>query len=552
MAAVAPTLLRTVPLPLAQGKATVESVYQFSFAFDVELDLSNPKLNVAFTLPNEDVPLRGEWKCTVRWREDEELAFALQYGDLPLGSLGWATQWRGGVRWCDTGSGGDVIDLGGYALRREPCPDYDGCGGVFTGFHLTISKKQLEQLSELSKGSYRFEGYSRYRILFELRQVRSRATPGPSTLIKRSPDAELIALPHDVRFVFPATGGQLWAQIDFLVRSSSYFKTLLASDFAEAISVPSKRARTANSKSAAATVADADLEDAQDSDDETDELYFKQHSVAQQKPDEMSSPYKEIKITKTAFTTYRAVLAYLRTGHIAFAPMSSTFSQDADADAPTRRTRLEAAISSDPSLPYPISPQSAYRLAHLLELDDLQRICLAEFEKQLTVECTPHELFDDASVCYDAWRQVVVSFAAEKWQDIVETPEWAEVEDKIARHELPTAAPIMVELMKAREKARAAPTFDSPEDQYLFRSILQRSDLWVEVTGLSSAGTGGQGEMTIHRGPSLISPHPSASPASNASFGSWTVDAPRIGSMAVQYKLEEAGAVYQVKGGGTL
>ncbi|BGP32869.1 hypothetical protein JCM10296v2_004654 [Rhodotorula toruloides] len=98
----------------------------------------------------------------------------------------------------------------------------------------------------------------------------------------------------------------------------------------------------------------------------------------------------------------------------------------------------------------------------------------------------------------------------------------------------------------------AAPAYDSPEDQYLFRSLLQRSDLWVEVTGLSSAGSGGQGEITIHRGPSLVSPHPSASPASNASFGSWTVDAPRIGSTAVQYKLEEAGAVYQVKGGGTL
>ncbi|BGO92191.1 hypothetical protein NBRC10512_000922 [Rhodotorula toruloides] len=98
----------------------------------------------------------------------------------------------------------------------------------------------------------------------------------------------------------------------------------------------------------------------------------------------------------------------------------------------------------------------------------------------------------------------------------------------------------------------AAPAYDSPEDQYLFRSLLQRSDLWVEVTGLSSAGMGGQGEITIHRGPSLISPHPSASPAARPSFGNWTVDAPRIGPTAVQYKMEEAGAVYQVKGGGTL
>ncbi|BGP25383.1 hypothetical protein JCM10295v2_004307 [Rhodotorula toruloides] len=187
----------------------------------------------------------------------------------------------------------------------------------FCGLRPHISKKQLEQLSKLPKGSYRFEGYSRCRrILFDLRQVRNRATPGPSTLITRPQDAELIAIPHDVRFVFPATGGQLWPQSDLLVRSSSYFEMLLASDFAEAISVPSKHARRANSKSQT-TAADADLQDVQNSDDETDELYFKQHSVAQQKPDEMTSPHKEIQITKTAFTTYRAVLAYLRTGHIA-------------------------------------------------------------------------------------------------------------------------------------------------------------------------------------------------------------------------------------------
>ncbi|GAA5891742.1 hypothetical protein JCM6882_006191 [Rhodosporidiobolus microsporus] len=77
--------------------------------------------------------------------------------------------------------------------------------------------------------------------------------------------------------------------------------------------------------------------------------------------------------------------------------------------------------------------------------------------------------------------------------------------------------------------------FEDSEDQYLFRTVLQRSDVWVEVAGLmTGGGTGGtRGEITIHRGPSLLE-----------STTTFTIDP----SPPLQYRLEDNGAQYEVKG----
>ncbi|GAA5890552.1 hypothetical protein JCM8208_004912 [Rhodotorula glutinis] len=85
-----------------------------------------------------------------------------------------------------------------------------------------------------------------------------------------------------------------------------------------------------------------------------------------------------------------------------------------------------------------------------------------------------------------------------------------------------------------------ASPYQSPDDQYLFRNVLQGCDLWGEVVGLGNGGTGARGELSLHRGPSLITPSPSPP--------HWSVDAPRSGARALQYKLDEGGAVWEVKG----
>ncbi|BGP32913.1 hypothetical protein JCM10296v2_004698 [Rhodotorula toruloides] len=263
-------------------------------------------------------------------------------------------------------------------------------------------------------------------------------------------ELDLSATPQNVRFFFPQHAAELWAESTFLSRSSSYFKTLLSSDFAESVTVPSKRPRTRRSLTVAATPAGADAEDLDDSDEETDEVYFKAHPPSQHERDELQHPYKEIKITKTAFTTYRAVLAYLRTGDIAFAPLSCTCSADADAEKPARASRIEAAVSSDPTLPYPVSPKSTFRLAHLLELDELQHLCFANLSKQLTIDCAPYELFSDTSVCYDSWRKVVLDFIVDNCDAVTASKAWEEMTGKLERDEVPGAMPIVLELFKRK------------------------------------------------------------------------------------------------------
>lgn len=347
---------------------------------------------------------------------------------------------------------------------------------------MTISREQLRRAAENSSGLWSHEGRRPYRIRFDLRQIRDCTPPDSQTLIDRSPgapcspfakivtsslrlyaDSDLIASPHNVRFVFPNTDGELWARSDFLVRSSPYFKMLLSSDFAESVSVPSKRARSSKAKNLVAM--DLDDEDVQDSDDETDGLYFNKHSPQSNKGDESQHPYKEIRITKTAFSTYRAVLAYLRTGHIAFAPLDSTFSSNPAADSSTRLSRIEAAVASDLSRPYPVSPKSTFCLAHLLELDQLQKQCLANLAKQLTVDGAPRELFDNTSVRHETWRRVIVTFAAKHWKEIKGSSSWLEMEGKISRDELPSSGSIMLELMKARDQ------LSGMHQQSLFKSF---------------------------------------------------------------------------------
>ncbi|GAA6057562.1 hypothetical protein JCM3770_000259 [Rhodotorula araucariae] len=88
--------------------------------------------------------------------------------------------------------------------------------------------------------------------------------------------------------------------------------------------------------------------------------------------------------------------------------------------------------------------------------------------------------------------------------------------------------------------APAHSPYASPEDQYLFRQVLQASDIWGEVVGLGNGGTGARGELSLHRGPALL--------AASATAGGWTADAPRSGARALQYKLDEGAAAWEIKG----
>jgi hypothetical protein len=128
---------------------------------------------------------------------------------------------------------------------------------------------------------------------------------------------DLSPTPHDVRIFFPRVqddGAELWTSSNFLSGVSHYFESLLWSGFAESVTQTRKRPRTRASTATPApqVVGDADKRDCEGLDEETDRVYFERFSPRLHEHEgDCPLEYRQITITKTAFTTYRAVLTYL-------------------------------------------------------------------------------------------------------------------------------------------------------------------------------------------------------------------------------------------------
>jgi hypothetical protein len=130
----------------------------------------------------------------------------------------------------------------------------------------------------------------------------------------------------NVRFFFPNVsedGLELWSKSRLLLDASPYLKMLLESGFAEGTRTRSKRRRTETLSTKAGDAARTDEMSFADSDDEADEIYL----AEKLNPDHLDlgdAEYREIKVADTAFSTYHAVLVWLLTSYIHFAPLSST------------------------------------------------------------------------------------------------------------------------------------------------------------------------------------------------------------------------------------
>ncbi|BGP25425.1 proteophosphoglycan ppg4 [Rhodotorula toruloides] len=215
-----------------------------------------------------------------------------------------------------------------------------------------------------------------------------------------------------------------------LSRSSPYLKTLFQPAFAEnkTFARGVQPLHRGSKRSDASTEVDA--QDFADSDNETDELSFNRHPLPPPRFKE-SSPTSELVLSPSH--RFRQQSSY-----------------DSSEDAPIRKSRIDAAVAVDPSLSYPVSPKSVFRLARLLELDNLQEPCLANLSKQLTFDCAPYELFSDTSVCYDDWRKIMLEFVADNCDAGTAANAWAELAGRVKRDEIRGAAPVMLDSFKRK------------------------------------------------------------------------------------------------------
>ncbi|KAI6129990.1 hypothetical protein EDD17DRAFT_1176409 [Pisolithus thermaeus] len=164
---------------------------------------------------------------------------------------------------------------------------------------------------------------------------------------------------------------------------------------------------------------------------------------------EVQGPKKmRVIIRDVAYATYKAVLYYLYTDVIVFAPFSSSFTvltsqqkQAANAltqaasesqsslvdnqkmpvhvDNPTsRREWIKRWQQNHPIEPAPCSAKAVYRLADKLGLLELKERASQHIQKSLSVENIPYEVFSPFSAMFPDIRKVQVKYFLEHWAEV--------------------------------------------------------------------------------------------------------------------------------------
>lgn len=224
--------------------------------------------------------------------------------------------------------------------------------------------------------------------------------------------------PHDVVFYFPRSKRELWANSTVLEHASPYWATLLKSEFVET-----------NTNARESEAIDDHGSDSDDSDREADCIPI--DGVHVRKALLIPAGVKEVVVKHASYTTYRAVLVCVHSGHISFGrlrPASST------SILPSKLTfegevvqPRGPAVTPPPDLPLAASPKSVYKLADLLEMPDLAKLALGHFVSQLTVSNVLHQLKTDIAAHADV-RERLVAFAAADWGEVRQQPELKDLE----------------------------------------------------------------------------------------------------------------------------
>ncbi|EAU85915.2 hypothetical protein CC1G_02938 [Coprinopsis cinerea okayama7 len=320
----------------------------------------------------------------------------------------------------------------------------------------------------------------------------------------------------DVEFVFPKGGDpanarRIVAAKKMLARVE-YFATMFASDFAEGLTGRPVLGRLSSSPSEGFTGYMDEFEDSDEEDDNDDEGDFADppelpnlhaatstseaahhdrldsarddEEVSETAPatspssttptDESQSkleaftepqnptrkndrgPPKTIIVVKdVAYRTYKAILYWLYTGHIVFAPLSSSFNRKEKetasvaspttpaADAATSSNQLPGAkrteapasraewiaewVKEFPGRPEPCSAKAVYRVADKIDIPELKERAAQHIVKSLTVHNIAYEVFSPFSAVFDEIRKVEINFFLNHWHEIRSSESMVEV-----------------------------------------------------------------------------------------------------------------------------
>lgn len=462
-------------MPVELVESSVESDWRISWTFRANLaDLPDgtfmgPKL--------QGLPLKGTWQLRV-YRKEGKTRFACNYGSLPYGTFGdkVTVEMR-----LDVVHGGLATEIRKSTWGPKSSPDVRAANESKTCTSWAMAA-DIDKFAEKQPWFQPLAAQPQtYRLTASLRNCAASATGDDVTRGARQAllvtceaedfpskvhaddgpvdsDPDSTRAPKNVCLFFPrqaTVGHRLWTTASFLEESSAYFKAMLASECVETIPGRRKRQRTEDIKPDVDLTDDGIEKDWDDSDDEADNLLAPADDDDDDDEDD-DRKFRQITVREFALSTYRAVLLYLKTGHVVFAPLRSSFHEPRAADQhESRATFLADYAEKNPELPLSASPKSVYRLAHLLQLADLQAIALERIAASLSTHNAAYELFSPVAIAYDGVREVVIDYVVKHFGAVQEAESWREQRDKAMRGEIEGGAVVFAELLAAQFKAQS-------------------------------------------------------------------------------------------------
>lgn len=134
-------------------------------------------------------------------------------------------------------------------------------------------------------------------------------------------------------------------------------------------------------------------------------------------------PRSEVVVTDASYTTFRALLYYLYTDSITFAPLSSTYivakenAQATNSPFPysNRRSYLQANSVSTGLLPRSCSSKAIYRLGDKLGLSELKERACEHIMRNLTASNIVFEAFGSFTLRFEEIKRPQIAFLLERW-----------------------------------------------------------------------------------------------------------------------------------------
>ncbi|PRQ77404.1 hypothetical protein AAT19DRAFT_8472 [Rhodotorula toruloides] len=208
--------------------------------------------------------------------------------------------------------------------------------------------------------------------------------------------------PHDVCIDFAHVGLQLWGNQKRLSKQSPYFRVLLRN----------KDIETSTMHPPIMPPHDWAWDQYYgDSDDERDIPYVRRGLPGQKRSIGFMRKMKMVRIDDSAYSTFLAVLVWMETGLIFLAPLTP----EPRPPITLQPLPLQSAMVDPPV----VSPKSVFRVAKLLELENLAELAMARILAQITPQNAIPQLYAQSSRQHADIIDNLVDYVVENWPDVL-------------------------------------------------------------------------------------------------------------------------------------